>query len=68
MDDLGRILEEDKVIAETGDMLCFHKGYGQAFINMGASPIPASCTMRSPCLTAVTAGCWLSSRTTEFRF
>jgi hypothetical protein len=28
MDDLNRILEEDKVIVETGDMLCFHTGYG----------------------------------------
>lgn len=40
MDDIHRVMEADKIVVETGDMLCFHTGYGQALIDMGGKPDP----------------------------
>lgn len=39
-DDLQRIMEEDEIVVETGDMLCLHTGYGQALIDMAGNPDP----------------------------
>jgi hypothetical protein len=40
MDDIRRVMDADKVTVETGDLLCFHTGYGQALIDMGGKPDP----------------------------
>jgi hypothetical protein len=40
MDDIHRVMGADKVTVETGDLLCFHTGYGQALIDMGGKPDP----------------------------
>lgn len=37
-DDLQRIMDADKIVVETGDMLCLHTGYGQAVIDMAGEP------------------------------
>jgi hypothetical protein len=37
---LMSVMEEDKVVVETGDMLCLHTGYGQAILDMGGDPDP----------------------------
>ena len=39
-DDIRGIMEAENIIVETGDMLCFHTGYGQALIDMGGRPDP----------------------------
>jgi hypothetical protein len=37
-DDISRIMDKDKVVVETGDMLCFHTGYGQGIMDMAGDP------------------------------
>jgi kynurenine formamidase len=37
-DDLMRILEEDKVVVETGDILCIHTGWAQAVADRKGQP------------------------------
>jgi hypothetical protein len=37
-DDLMRVMEQDKVIVEAGDMLCFHTGFAQALLEMRRQP------------------------------
>ncbi|MCG8491835.1 MAG: cyclase family protein, partial [Sneathiellales bacterium] len=37
-DDLMRILEEDDVIVEEGDMVCLHTGFAQVIVDMGGKP------------------------------
>jgi hypothetical protein len=37
-DALMQVLEADKVVVETGDMLCLHTGYGQALLDAGGHP------------------------------
>lgn len=39
-DDLRGVLEHDKIVVETGDMLCLHTGYGQAILDMAGNPAP----------------------------
>jgi hypothetical protein len=39
-DDLMRILEQDKVVVEEGDMLCLHTGLGQMIMDMHGDPQP----------------------------
>jgi hypothetical protein len=37
-DDLMRILEQDKVVIEAGDMVCLHTGFGQLILEMNKQP------------------------------
>ena len=37
-DSLMRIIEADKVVVETGDMLCLHTGFAQALVEMAGQP------------------------------
>jgi hypothetical protein len=37
---LRRILEEDRVTVETGDMVCLHTGFAQRLMEMGGEPDP----------------------------
>ena len=37
-DDIAHVMEEDGIVVETGDMLCFHTGYGQGIIDMAGKP------------------------------
>ena len=39
-DDLQRIMREDEVTVEKGDMVCFHTGFGQMLMDMGGTPDP----------------------------
>lgn len=39
-DRLRHVMDADKVVVETGDMLCLHTGYGQSLIDMGGKPDP----------------------------
>jgi len=38
MADIQRIMDADNIVVETGDMLCFHTGYGQAIMDMAGNP------------------------------
>jgi hypothetical protein len=46
-DALMRILEEDGVEVETGDMACLHTGFAQMIVDMKGSPDP--CLLHSTC-------------------
>lgn len=37
-DDLQRIMEADKVVVEQGDIVCFHTGFAQMFVEMAGNP------------------------------
>jgi len=37
-DDLMRIMDDDKITVETGDMLCIHTGWAQAITDMAGKP------------------------------
>jgi hypothetical protein len=39
-DDLQRVMAEDGVTVEAGDMLCIHAGYGQAVMDMAGKADP----------------------------
>lgn len=36
--DLMRVIEADKLVIETGDMVCFHTGFAQRVLEMGRNP------------------------------
>lgn len=37
-EDLMRIMQQDKVVVEKGDMVCFHTNFAQAIVEMGGVP------------------------------
>ena len=39
-DTLMRVMEQDRVVVETGDMVCLHTGFGQTLLSMGRQPDP----------------------------
>src|SRR5262249_22892358 len=39
-DDLMRVCEKDDVAVETGDMVCFHTGFGTGLLEMKGNPDP----------------------------